>query len=134
MKILILAILNILFLIACAMTGERTYTDVQYYDEEVYTALEEGDDYEEAADEVIDDAMSGGGVLEEDTPEMDALPPRGEFVILQKNCNVRLSPGGKKIHSLRKGRNLWVEPVDEGSSWYTVYLKQSLAYMHKNCF
>lgn len=137
-------VLVIVVLGGCSLLDkEEDYTTFDEVEGEIQVEAEDVDtsvDYEEEeqTDEEYMEAEEGDNQYEEEDtvaniPAVEG-PAHGKFAVLEKDCNVRWSPRGKKSHSLSMGLRLWVEVSEEDSDWYTVYTRKSLAYMHKGCF
>lgn len=144
MKIMV-SVWIVFFLIGCSMFDKTTveysspenesidYDEDGYLDEDADAEILSDDDWAEERQELIDNVATP----EPEEDEVDEKPVRavqGRFMKLKVNCNVRIEPRGKKMHSLSKGRRLWVEEPDPDIGWYQVYTKHQLAYMSKKCF
>lgn len=87
-----------------------------------------GGDEEESQSQFYPEPAFSEGFPTEGIPEII-----GEISHSTLDCWVRLEVNGTKSHTLRKGRRLWIEN-SHSPNWYTVYMKNNLAYMHRRCF
>ena len=134
-----LLILIAILIVGCQAKPTLDEIDLELAAEsELYEAdVETSDNFAGEPDTGFYQDESGDWIAVEDGHDIEDAPvtnPSGRFERLTKDCVVRATPRGERLHVLKAGRRLWVDEVDPGSGWFRVYTRNGLAFMSEVCF